>query len=224
MGVESTFMGLKQPHLISKLKPLVKFSYPEVRTVFGFLINLRFEISIKQGHLNLGLSESPYGCQGQFLVVAFFKIILLISVGSRVCNLIDMAPASVGSKSTVDWEEINTHVPLYMKQAPWYAKSEEPDNLKHQRKQKESLQSNINLCYDRGAKTFQADQYRKGACENCEAMSHNANSCMERPRKRRAILTNMRIAADEKIEKIVMIQQSMPVMSVRDMKLITKMV
>lgn len=33
-------------------------------------------------------------------------------------------------------------------------------------------------------------------------MSHNANSCMDRPRKRRAILTNMRIAADEKIEKI----------------------
>lgn len=55
-------------------------------------------------------------------------------------------------------------------------------------------------------------------------MSHNANSIMERPRKRRAILTNMRIAADEKIEKIVMIQQSMPVMSVRDMKLITNMV
>lgn len=27
------------------------------------------------------------------------------------------------SKSTVDWEEINPHVPLYMKHAPWYAKS-----------------------------------------------------------------------------------------------------
>lgn len=35
-----------------------------------------------------------------------------------------------------------------------------------------------------------------------EAMPHNANSCIERPRKRRAISTSMHIVADEKIEKI----------------------
>ncbi|CAJ1976433.1 unnamed protein product [Sphenostylis stenocarpa] len=50
------------------------------------------------------------------------------------------------------------------------------------------------------AKIFQADTYRKGACENCGARTHNAKLCMERPRKTGAKWINMHIAPDDKIE------------------------
>lgn len=37
-------------------------------------------------------------------------------------------------------------------------------------------------------------------CENCGAMTHDAKSCMERPRKAGAKWTSKNIAPDEKIE------------------------
>ncbi|KAJ1433928.1 Pre-mRNA splicing Prp18-interacting factor [Sesbania bispinosa] len=70
-----------------------------------------------------------------------------------------------------DGKEINPHIPQYMSSAPWYLNAERP-----------------------------ADKYRKGACENCGAMTHDAKSCMERPRKVGAKWTNKHIAPDEKIE------------------------
>ncbi|KAF9588689.1 hypothetical protein IFM89_014565 [Coptis chinensis] len=54
--------------------------------------------------------------------------------------------------------------------------------------------------YDRGAKVHQAEKYRKGACENCGAITHDGKACMDRPRKKGAKWTNMYIAPDEKIE------------------------
>ncbi|KAB2599834.1 pre-mRNA-splicing factor SLU7-like [Pyrus ussuriensis x Pyrus communis] len=72
-------------------------------------------------------------------------------------------------------------------------------NLKHQRKWK-SDPNYTKSWYDRGAKTFQADKYPKGACENCGAITHTTRLCMERPRKKGARWTNMHIAPDEKIE------------------------
>ncbi|CAL0318500.1 unnamed protein product [Lupinus luteus] len=54
--------------------------------------------------------------------------------------------------------------------------------------------------YDKGAKIFKAEKYRKGACENCGAMTHDGNSCMDRPRKVGAKWTNKHVALDEKIE------------------------
>ncbi|MBA0612483.1 hypothetical protein Godav_013080, partial [Gossypium davidsonii] len=85
-----------------------------------------------------------------------------------------------------------------MSSAPWYLNAERP-SLKHQRKWK-SDPNYTKSWYDRGAKIFQAEKYRKGACENCGAMTHDAKSCMERPRKKGAKWTNMHIAPDEKIE------------------------
>ncbi|MQM08004.1 hypothetical protein Taro_040853 [Colocasia esculenta] len=105
-----------------------------------------------------------------------------------------LAPAEVDE----DGKEINPHIPQYMSSAPWYLNAERP-SLKHQRKWK-SDPNYTKSWYDRGAKIFQADRYRKGACENCGAMTHDAKSCMDRPRKIGAKWTNKHIAPDEKIE------------------------
>ncbi|OMO95432.1 Pre-mRNA splicing Prp18-interacting factor [Corchorus olitorius] len=105
-----------------------------------------------------------------------------------------LAPAEVDE----DGKEINPHIPQYMSSAPWYLNAERP-SLKHQRKWK-SDPNYTKSWYDRGAKIFQADKYRKGACENCGAMTHDSKSCMERPRKKGAKWTSMHIAPDEKIE------------------------
>lgn len=105
-----------------------------------------------------------------------------------------LAPAEVDE----DGKEINPHIPQYMSSAPWYLNSEKP-SLKHQRKWK-SDPNYTKSWYDRGAKVFHADKYRKGACANCGAMTHDAKSCMERPRKMGAKWTNKNIAPDEKIE------------------------
>nr|GMD27964.1 pre-mRNA-splicing factor SLU7-like [Ipomoea batatas] len=106
-----------------------------------------------------------------------------------------LAPAEVDE----DGKEINPHIPQYMSSAPWYLNAERP-SLKHQRKWK-SDPNYTKSWYDRGAKIYQADKYRKGACENCGAMTHNAKSCMERPRKLGAKWTGKSIAPDEKIEQ-----------------------
>ncbi|WOL20112.1 pre-mRNA-splicing factor SLU7 [Canna indica] len=105
-----------------------------------------------------------------------------------------LAPAEVDE----DGKEINPHIPQYMSSAPWYLNAERP-SLKHQRKWK-SDPNYTKSWYDRGAKIYQADRYRKGACENCGAMTHDKKACMDRPRKVGAKWTNLHIAPDEKIE------------------------
>ncbi|KAJ7254939.1 hypothetical protein O6H91_Y416800 [Diphasiastrum complanatum] len=105
-----------------------------------------------------------------------------------------LAPAELDE----DGKEINPHIPQYMSSAPWYLNADRP-SLKHQRKWK-SDPNYTKDWYDRGAKTFQANKFRKGACQNCGAMTHESKTCMERPRKVGAKWTNTHIAADEKVE------------------------
>ncbi|KAF6156895.1 hypothetical protein GIB67_000435 [Kingdonia uniflora] len=105
-----------------------------------------------------------------------------------------LAPAELDE----DGNEINPHIPQYMSSAPWYLNAERP-SLKHQRKWKTDPDYTKSW-YDRGAKIHQAFKYRKGACENCGAMTHNLKACMDRPRKKGAKWTNMYIAPDEKVE------------------------
>ncbi|KAK2385921.1 pre-mRNA-splicing factor SLU7-A [Trifolium repens] len=106
-----------------------------------------------------------------------------------------LAPAELDE----DGKEINPHIPHYMSSAPWYLNAHQRPSLKHQRKWK-SDPNYSKSWYDRGAKVFQASNYRKGACENCGAMTHVAKTCTERSRKVGAKYTNKNIAADEKIE------------------------
>lgn len=107
-----------------------------------------------------------------------------------------IAPAELDE----DGHEINPHIPQYMSHAPWYLNNSKP-SLKHQKNWKEKLQDSREW-YDRGTFVYQAKKWRKGACTNCGAMTHNAKNCMERPYKRGAKYTNMRIAPDEKIQNI----------------------
>ncbi|VDC07706.1 unnamed protein product [Peniophora sp. CBMAI 1063] len=97
---------------------------------------------------------------------------------------------------------INPHIPQYISQVPWYADTGKP-TLSHQRKPVEEKDPNaINDWYDRGAKGSTAKKYRKGACENCGALTHKRKDCLERPRKKGAKFTNKDIAPDEIVRDI----------------------
>ncbi|KAK2035398.1 hypothetical protein LX32DRAFT_519834, partial [Colletotrichum zoysiae] len=57
--------------------------------------------------------------------------------------------------------------------------------------------------YDRGRKAGPAaTKYRKGACENCGAMTHKAKDCLSRPRAKGAKWTGKDIQADEVVQDV----------------------
>lgn len=108
------------------------------------------------------------------------------------------APAAVDEEG----KDINPHIPQYISSAPWYFGAKCP-TLKHQRPQPEKQKkfSKIDEWYKRGVDTTSvAVKYRKGACENCGALTHKKKDCMERPRKVGARYTGAKIAADEFIQ------------------------
>jgi pre-mRNA-processing factor SLU7 len=110
------------------------------------------------------------------------------------------APAALDE----DGNAINPHIPEYITKAPWYADTGKP-SLAHQRFNEQDRQNpnKLDEWYDRGAKAGPAaKKYRKGACENCGAMTHKKQDCVERPRKRGAKFTNKDIKADEVIQQI----------------------
>ena len=100
-------------------------------------------------------------------------------------------------------KDINPHIPLYISRAPWYLNKDIP-TLSHQRPQKSEEQSSLGLKegIKKGAKNNVATKYRKGACENCGAMTHQKKDCVERPRKKGAKLTNSEIMPDEYIPPV----------------------
>ncbi|XP_077266881.1 pre-mRNA-splicing factor Slu7 [Temnothorax americanus] len=105
------------------------------------------------------------------------------------------APAAVDEEG----KDINPHIPQYISATPWYFGAQGP-TLKHQRPQPEKQRefSSIDAWYNRGVDaSLTAAKYRKGACENCGAMTHKRKDCMERPRKVGAKYTNSKIAPDE---------------------------
>ncbi|WWD18470.1 pre-mRNA-splicing factor SLU7 [Kwoniella shandongensis] len=108
------------------------------------------------------------------------------------------APAAVDEEGNA----INPHIPEYITRAPWYADSGKP-SLSHQRRPNDGTTTHLGIdeWYDRGAKAGPAaKKYRKGACENCGAMTHKKKDCVERPRKRGAKFSNKDIAPDEVVQ------------------------
>ncbi|KAF6199944.1 hypothetical protein GE061_006242 [Apolygus lucorum] len=112
------------------------------------------------------------------------------------------APAAVDEEG----RDINPHIPQYISSAPWYYSARGP-TLKHQRIQDESVKkfSGIDEWYKRGVDSSKptATKYRKGACENCGAMTHNKKDCMDRPRKIGAKYSGAKIAADEWVQPVL---------------------
>lgn len=109
------------------------------------------------------------------------------------------APAEVDEEGRA----INPHIPEYITKAPWYVDTGRA-SLNHQRKEGYAADKGVSIdeWYDRGAKAGPAaKKYRKGACENCGAMTHKKQDCLERPRKKGAKFTNKDIAPDELIQE-----------------------
>ncbi|KAJ7217882.1 Pre-mRNA splicing Prp18-interacting factor-domain-containing protein [Mycena pura] len=107
------------------------------------------------------------------------------------------APAALDEEG----KPINPHIPQYISQAPWYLDTGAP-SLSHQRRKEIDVKT-IDNWYDRGVKAGPAaKKYRKGACENCGALTHKRPDCLERPRRRGAKFTNEDIQADEIIQEV----------------------
>ncbi|KAJ3410420.1 mRNA splicing protein [Chytridiales sp. JEL 0842] len=98
--------------------------------------------------------------------------------------------------------DINPHIPSYIASAPWYLSIDHP-TLKHQRSIYAKPEASINDWYERGKTAGPAaKKYRKGACENCGAMTHKTRDCMERPRRLGAKFTNSDIRPDEVVQNV----------------------
>ncbi|KAF9407081.1 mRNA splicing protein [Podila epigama] len=100
--------------------------------------------------------------------------------------------------------EINPHIPQYISEAPWYI-NDGHASLKHQRAPAANEERYTNEWYQRGQRAGPAaTKYRKGACENCGAMTHKTKDCVERPRKKGARWTGKDIKEDEVIQEVSM--------------------
>merc|ERR1712029_982448 len=109
---------------------------------------------------------------------------------------------SVPAAVDEDGKDINPHIPQYISDAPWYLDPKGP-TLTHQRQQEEKIKkfSGITEWYNRGVDSSKtATRYRKGACENCGAITHKKKDCLERPRKVGAKYTGANFAPDEHVQ------------------------
>ncbi|KAG5951385.1 mRNA splicing protein [Claviceps sorghi] len=116
-----------------------------------------------------------------------------------------MAPApSRKPESGAANKEENIYIPAFISRKPFYADEDGDDNdyLKHQRREEKKEST---AWYDRGRRAGPAaTKYRKGACENCGAMTHKAKDCLSRPRAKGAKWTGRDIQADEVIQDVRM--------------------
>ncbi|KAF9889778.1 mRNA splicing protein [Aspergillus nanangensis] len=107
-------------------------------------------------------------------------------------------PADVASK------ERNEYIPSFISKKPFYVDDDSSANdyLEHQRLQKQTS-SDQSKWYERGKRAGPAaTKYRKGACENCGAMTHKTKECLSRPRKQGAKWTGKNIQADEVVQSV----------------------
>ncbi|KAK1995702.1 pre-mRNA-splicing factor SLU7 [Colletotrichum falcatum] len=113
-------------------------------------------------------------------------------------------PRKPDPKASAASKEENIYIPSFISKRPFYAGEEgddQTDYLEHQRLQKKKDEQS--QWYDRGRKAGPAaTKYRKGACENCGAMTHKAKDCLSRPRAKGAKWTGKDIQADEVIQDV----------------------
>lgn len=106
-------------------------------------------------------------------------------------------PAAAESKQK------NEYIPQFISKKPFYLSSAdtESDYLEHQRLQ--TATPDQSKWYDRGARLGPAStKFRKGACENCGAMTHKTKECLNRPRAKGAKWTGKNIQADEVVQDV----------------------
>ncbi|TKX19021.1 pre-mRNA-splicing factor slu7 [Elsinoe australis] len=102
----------------------------------------------------------------------------------------------------------NEYIPSFISKKPFYiddATASQDDYLTHQRLQAQKNFDPIasSKWYERGKKAAPAaTKYRKGACENCGAMTHKAKDCLQRKRKLGAKWTGKDIQADEAVQDV----------------------
>lgn len=100
----------------------------------------------------------------------------------------------------------NEYIPQFISAKPFYAEEllKDEEYLSHQRskaEQKDTLDKA--KWYERGRKAGPAaTKFRKGACENCGAMTHKTKECLSRPRKQGAKWTGRDIQADEMVDDV----------------------
>lgn len=103
-------------------------------------------------------------------------------------------------------KETNEYIPTFISKKPFYIGEDDDQNdyLEHQRLQNAQAQSlDQSKWYDRGKKLGPAaTKFRKGACENCGAMTHKTKECLSRPRAKGAKWTGRDIQADEVVQDV----------------------
>ena len=100
-------------------------------------------------------------------------------------------------------KEQNEYIPSFISKKPFYLESADAENdyLEHQRLQ--TQEKDQSKWYDRGKHVgAAATKFRRGACENCGAMSHKTKECLSRPRAKGARWTGKDIQADEAIQDV----------------------
>ena len=115
--------------------------------------------------------------------------------------------SSNGSKSVnmsaSQTKQVNEYIPAFIAKKPFYIDGDDTasDYLEHQRLQKAATDQS--KWYDRGKRVGPAaTKFRKGACENCGAMTHKAKECLNRPRAKGAKWTGKDIQADEIVQDV----------------------
>ncbi|KAE9211028.1 Pre-mRNA-splicing factor [Phytophthora fragariae] len=102
---------------------------------------------------------------------------------------------------------INPHNPEFISKRPWYLGDSGP-SLKHQTLQHQAHLLSIHEADELYLKGRQQQQHasagrqrkwRKGACKNCGAMSHQTRECVERPRKVGAWKTHKDLKSDDAV-------------------------